>query len=424
MQCKKLALIGSGDRGMGMYARPITNTYTKTAKLVALVDVNPKRAQYCASKLPYPVPVFTDMTEMIKATKPDGIIVTTPDAIHAQYVIAGLKAGLRVFTEKALCTTAAQCREIVKTARQTGGTVYTTHNARYGAACTTVRELIKSGVLGEIRWMQLDETLDKNHGGDYFRRWHRHKAMSGGLQIHKASHHFDLLNWWSFSKPIRVMAQGGLRFYGKNNPFHGKRCRGCKYAPKCSFYADPAEERYGEHYKNMYLKCEDVDGYFRDNCVWDPTIDIEDQFAANIVYANGIQCSYSLVAYSAIESMRVTVEGTKGRLEMMSVHDGSWALGNKKNRFPNMKDYRSETVRLFVPPKPIKDIPLKSLRGSHGGADPLLQKDLFVRDWNLKPNEMMASLDQAVQAILVGHAVNKSLATGEPVDVQNLLKKD
>ena len=41
----------------------------------------------------------------------------------------------------------------------------------------------------------------------------------------------------------------------------------------------------------------------------------------------------------------------------------------------------------------------------------------------LKPNEMMASLDQAVQAILVGHAVNKSLATGKPVDVQDLLKK-
>ena len=73
------------------------------------------------------MPVFTDMQEMLKATKPDGVIVTTPDAIHAQYVIAGLKAGVRVFTEKALCTTAAQCREILKVAKQTGSTCYTAH---------------------------------------------------------------------------------------------------------------------------------------------------------------------------------------------------------------------------------------------------------------------------------------------------------
>ena len=56
--------------------------------------------------------------------------------------------------------------------------------------------------------------LDTKHGADYFRRWHRDKAHSGGLLVHKASHHFDLVNWWIQSAPTRVFASGGLRFYG------------------------------------------------------------------------------------------------------------------------------------------------------------------------------------------------------------------
>ena len=51
-------------------------------------------------------------------------------------------------------------------------------------------------------------------GADYFRRWHRNKNNSGGLMVHKATHHFDLVNWWLASKPVTVMAMGDLDFYG------------------------------------------------------------------------------------------------------------------------------------------------------------------------------------------------------------------
>ena len=52
---------------------------------------------------------------------------------------------------------------------------------------------------------------------DYFRRWHRDKRNSGGLLVHKATHHFDLINFWLGSAPELVMALGGLRFYGHEN---------------------------------------------------------------------------------------------------------------------------------------------------------------------------------------------------------------
>ena len=44
--------------------------------------------------------------------------------------------------------------------------------------------------------MHFEWALDTVHGADYFRRWHREKKNSGGLLVHKSSHHFDLVNWW------------------------------------------------------------------------------------------------------------------------------------------------------------------------------------------------------------------------------------
>ena len=59
--------------------------------------------------------------------------------------------------------------------------------------------------------MHFEWALDTVHGADYFRRWHRDKKNSGGLLVHKSSHHFDLVNWWIGDVPARVYARGGLQ---------------------------------------------------------------------------------------------------------------------------------------------------------------------------------------------------------------------
>ena len=59
--------------------------------------------------------------------------------------------------------------------------------------------------------------LDTVHGADYFRRWHRQKANSGGLMVHKSGHHFDLVYWWLNAQPVTVGAMGRLGFYGVEN---------------------------------------------------------------------------------------------------------------------------------------------------------------------------------------------------------------
>ena len=69
--------------------------------------------------------------------------------------------------------------------------------------------------------MHFEWLLDTAHGADYFRRWHRLKDVSGGLLVHKSTHHFDLVNWWLADVPTRVYASGGLKFYGGPTPMPG-----------------------------------------------------------------------------------------------------------------------------------------------------------------------------------------------------------
>ena len=45
-------------------------------------------------------------------------------------------------------------------------------------------------------------------GPGFCRRWHRYKDKSGGLLVHRSTHHFDLMNWWVDSTPVTVAANG------------------------------------------------------------------------------------------------------------------------------------------------------------------------------------------------------------------------
>jgi len=80
--------------------------------------------------------------------------------------------------------------------------------------------------------------LDITHGADYYRRWHRQKTNSGSLWVHKATHHFDLVNWLAAGRPQTVYAQGTKRFYRPETFPARERCLTCDAKKQCRFYLD------------------------------------------------------------------------------------------------------------------------------------------------------------------------------------------
>ena len=120
-------------------------------------------------------------------------------------------------------------------------------------------------------------------------------SCSGSLWLHKASHHFDLLNWWLDSDPESVYALGNLDFYGKNGTFRADNCRECKHTGTCDFFMDITKNK---TMMALYVANEPYDGYKRDGCVFREDVTIFDQTAATIRYKTGVQVADPLMAHS------------------------------------------------------------------------------------------------------------------------------
>jgi predicted dehydrogenase len=404
---------------------------------VAWSDVNPGRLDVYERQVVaagHPVPArysVDDLDRMIRDERLDRVIVTTPDFTHADYVVRALQAGADVVVEKPLTIDAESVRRIGAAIAETGREVITTFNYRYSPRNSTLRQVIADGEIGAVTSVHFEWALDTVHGADYFRRWHRQKANSGGLFIHKASHHFDLVNWWIAATPVRVFASGGLRFYGAENA--AARGLGERPARGTGVAGDPfaLDLAADERLKELYLDQEQHDGYLRDRDVFDAGITIEDNLAALVDYDSGATMSYSLNAHAPWEGYRVTVNGTEGRAELEVVERGAVLIGEDGRVVvdPSMHpeaspedQVRPDSERLVVQRhwEGARVVPIPVGIGSHGGGDAYLLQHLFDRVTDDAPLGRVAGYADGVKAVSVGIAGNLSLATGEPVRIADL----
>ena len=411
---KKVVLIGASMR-VRPFVKALQDDYPEKYEIAAVLDIDFAKMKGFNESLDIDVPMYDDFQKMCENINPELAIITTVDYYHAEYTVKCLDNKINCIVEKPLCVNAAQCREIYE-AQKRNPEVYavTSHNARYHASIQKIKELLNNGAIGKVLSVNYKEMLDQKHGTSYFRRWNRRKKLSGGLQLHKSSHHFDKLNWLLDSHAVKLVASGKLLAYGKDaSEFRGIKCSTCPHADKCASFVD----RIGDDYFNqLFFKYQnDEDFYSPDLCVFSPEIDIEDFFTASFEYANGIPVSYALNAHSNIEGEDIVIEGKKGRIELIrrnptTVDENFVAIGEIVN---SVKIYRFNQARP-------EEFEIITGSGGHGGSDNSLFDDLFGDS----PSNILASLEDGIQAVLIGCAVNKSLTTKREVDVQELLKND
>ena len=399
---RRYALVGTGERGLDLFARAIVSTHADVAELVGLHDRNPLRARFASDRCGG-VPVFNTYAAMLGKARPDTVIVTSMDATHHAFIVGALEAGCDVITEKPMTIGDAQCREILTAEHASSGSVRVAFNYRYAPVFTALKQLLADGSIGEVRSVDFHWYLDTRHGADYFRRWHRRMENSGGLFVHKATHHFDLVNWWLADRPESVLAAGSLRTYGSNGPFRSERCTGCAHAEACPFHWDIASEPL---YEELYVATEPGDGYVRDGCVFDPSVDIYDTMSAIVRYRGGAQMTYSLNAYCAYEGMRAAFNGSTGRAEIEVIE-------TREDEVDAIAVYR------FGHEEPERVIGVSRLDG-HGGGDARMLDDLF-RGVGDDPLVHAAGTLDGAYSILVGVAANRSVERGGWVAVDALL---
>ncbi len=442
MAKKRYAVVGTGGRSR-MYIDALTGDHADDGDLVAFCDLNQTRMDFYneTTVKPFygkPVPTYhaSDFDRMIEETKPDCVIVTTMDRTHHKYIIRAMELGCDAVTEKPMTTDAEKCQQIIDTIERTGKHLTVAFNYRYSPRDSKIKELIQNGEIGEVISVSFEWMLDTIHGADYFRRWHRDKRNSGGLMVHKSTHHFDLVNWWLAATPVTVFGMGRLAFYGRENAENRgvttfyQRGTSTEYARNDPFSIELDKH---ERLKGLYLDAEHEDGYMRDQSVFGDGISIEDTMSVMVRYDTKTTLNYSLNAFLPMEGYRVMFNGTKGRLELDEAKRSYVSGAVDDHNQPDMRHLDSdphfdmssiETRPTIILQKqwgqPIV-VPFVEAKGGHAGGDVRLLKDLFQGAGD-DPLKRAASYVDGAKSILVGIAANKSFETGLPVNIPDLVK--
>lgn len=417
---KRYAIAGTGVRSL-FFAKALITDFSDCGELVGLFDPNTLRMRGFNQLLGRDVPMFNDFKRMSSEVRPTHLIIGTPDATHNTMIRLAFQAGMDVITEKPMATTPEKVGDIFAAEQEFSRSVRVAFNFRYTPSLSKIKEVLSGGDLGKPLTVSLDWNLGKGHGAEYFRRWHAQRENSGGLLVHKSTHHFDLINWLLDDEPGEVLALGNRQVFGPGrSQFSGYRCSTCQHAVSgaCSFAMKShkvPEDR--EIFEKLYWEAEPGDGYIRDLCVFRDEIDIFDTMSVLVKYQGGCQLSYSLKAYAPSSSYYLSIICEHGRIELTSRYSGVDMKTSADVEIINVTGGLQQADQ-----KTTREIQVPVDKTSHGGADKRLFAHLF-RDSAEDPLKQIAGSHAGAISCLMGVAANLSAESKRSIELASIYPK-
>lgn len=330
---------------------PYAQEYARCPEIevVALADPVPARRALMAKRagLPAGLPGYDDWRDILRRhPKLDGVVICTPNNLHAGHALPFLERGLAVAIEKPLATTAADCERIIEAERRHGARTLIGFVLRSAPFYAGIHELVRSGAIGGIVAIEADELVRWVTTSLFMRgTWRRSQAASGGSMLEKCCHDMDILNWMMASRPASLDSHGGRLIFGPT-PALPAACPGCGVRRDCVYRADQAAAEGEQADRAMHRFLEHGDA-----CVFTTEKDIADVQSVQVEYENGAIATF-LLSFNAGGS-------TAGRNIRIIGRNGSiW--GNMDAMAFTVFDNRTgrETVH-----------PVKSDGSGHGGGD-------------------------------------------------------
>ena len=368
----KFGVIGAGGRG-GL-ARAYGHDPENGCRLVAGCDVRPEVFPALKEKVGDDVFTCADYRDLLAIKEIDAVFITSPDNFHEEQAVASLEAGKDIYLEKPMAITLEGCDRILRTAYETGSKLYLGHNMRYMPVILKMKEIIDSGLIGEIQAGWCRHFI--SYGGDaYFKDWHSERRYANGLLLQKGAHDIDVMHWLMGGYTSRVVGMGMLSIYDKC----AKR--------------DPSVRGDASWHQSNWPPLEQTG--------FSPIIDVEDHNMIMMQLDNGAQASYTQCHYTPDSERNYTFIGTKGRVENMG--DGGRCQVHVWTKRGSRHD-----------PDIIHQ--LRPLEGSHGGADPLTVRGFidFIRDGKA-PNTSPVAARNSVATGVLGHLSMRSGCTPQDI---------
>jgi predicted dehydrogenase len=322
--------------------------------------------------------VTLDYREMLARDDIDAVAVTSPDYCHEEQAIAALEAGKHVFCEKPLAITIEGCDRILQAWQKSGTRLMVGFNMRYMRMFRVMKEIVDSGVIGEIRAVWVRHFVGMG-GSFYYHDWHGTRENTTSLLLQKGAHDIDVVHWITGQYTRRTSAFGSLDYFGGDKP-NDLTCLECPERETC---------------------IEAMSGGRRIQCAFRKEIDVEDNQMMIMELDGGIKAAYLQCHFTPDYHRNYTFIGTEGRLENSEPEMKVWVKSRRSNTYRELAD-RTYDVKPAV--------------GGHGGADPVICKD-FV-DMCLDGKDPVATPLAGRMSVAAGVCAAESLRNGGmPVDV-------
>ncbi len=249
-----VAIAGLGSRGKDNYA-PVAKLLPEKMEITAIADIVEEKVEEVSRE--YGVPkerCYSSAEEMLKQEKlADVMFIATQDRQHVGHAIPALEKGYDLLLEKPVSPDLDECRELLKVAGERGRKVVVCHVLRYTPFYTKVKELIDSGVIGDVVTVMGIENVGYWHQAHSFVRgnW-RNSEETSPMILQKCCHDMDLLLWLTGKTCESVTSFGGTYLFKEEKAPEGaaKRCLdGCAAKAECPF---DAEKIYITNEKNRH----------------------------------------------------------------------------------------------------------------------------------------------------------------------------
>jgi predicted dehydrogenase len=361
-------VIGAGNRGMG-YAS-FSQAHPDRLRIVGTAE--PKDFNRSYMEETYDLArenVTSDWREL--AARPrfaDAVIISTQDAMHVEPAVAFAKQGYAILLEKPMAPTLAGCQAIVKAVQENGNLFAVCHVVRYTAYTQAFKQVVDSGVLGDVVSIQHLEPLGFWHQAHSFVRgnW-RNQSESTFMLLAKSCHDLDWIHYIFSKRCQSISSFGSLRHFRRSEKpapaGEALRCVECAYEPDCPYSALriylgrlssgvtgwPVSVLTPQPTVESVMEALRTGPYGR--CVYECDNDVVDNQVVNMQFEGGETAVFTMTGFTEYGHRQTRLFGTRGTLTGDGVHIAHY-------------DFLSEKTRIIETPKLDS-----SILGGHGGGD-------------------------------------------------------
>ena len=322
--------------------------------------------------------VFEQYADVLSSGLCDAVVIATPNFTHADVMRHALPTALHLLIEKPLCTTVADCHELVKleAALKIEGSkaiVWVAQEYRYMPPVAEMIRMAHAGDVGRIHQVSIREHREPFYPkvGD----WNRFNVNTGGTLVEKCCHYFNLMEFILQEEAVRVFASGGQR-------------------------VNHLDERYNG-----------LNGQ--------TTPDILDSAFVLVEYPSGARASLDLCMFAenSVDNEQIVIVGDEGKLESL--------IPSLVLRHGRREDWGSRKVwgqasgsGRGVSTRRVWDTNIR-YAGQHFGASYIEHQQFAKAIRNGTAPEV--NLEEGMRCVAVGLAAHRSIASGLPVLLADVL---